>query len=184
MKNLKPGTVLIADPFLKDTNFMRSVIFLCDHQDEEGSFGFVINNKCDKNIGELFADLDGCDFPVYFGGPVQMNALHFLHRCPGLITSGVEISDGIFWGAEFSEVIDLIGKKRLSRNQIKFFLGYSGWAVKQLETEISEKTWLLTEGNKRLVFHHEDKEVWKDALKQLGGEFEQLIHYPIDPQLN
>ncbi|MEJ7672182.1 MAG: YqgE/AlgH family protein [Chitinophagaceae bacterium] len=36
------GTLLIANPFLKDPNFIRSVIFLCEHK-EEGSFGFVLN---------------------------------------------------------------------------------------------------------------------------------------------
>jgi putative transcriptional regulator len=67
---------------------------------------------------------------------------------------------------------------------IRFYIGYSGWSEKQLESELEQKTWLTTEGNTRLVFHRDASLIWKDALRQLGGEYEQLINYPIDPQLN
>ena len=77
MAEIAPGKILIADPFLKDPNFMRTVVFLCDHQGE-GSFGFVVNRKYDKSVGDLIADLEGCDFPVYYGGPVQLDTVHFL----------------------------------------------------------------------------------------------------------
>ncbi|MEP6513159.1 MAG: YqgE/AlgH family protein, partial [Parafilimonas sp.] len=108
MTDIKPGIILIAEPFLKDLNFIRSVIFLCEHQGEDGSFGFVINHKCNKSIGELITDLETCDFPVYYGGPVQMNTVHFLHRCPHFLPDGIRISDGIYWGADFAEVAELI----------------------------------------------------------------------------
>lgn len=184
MDNLKPGGVLIADPFLKDLNFIRSVIFLCEHRSEEGSLGFVINHKCNKSIGELVTDLAGCDFAVYYGGPVQMNTIHFLHRCPHLITEGTEIIDGIYWGSTFAEAADLIKHNKINSSQIRFYIGYSGWAEKQLQSEVEEKTWLITYGNKRLVFNNNTEQIWPNALKQIGGEYEQLINYPLDPQLN
>jgi len=183
MVELLPGKILIADPFLKDPNFMRSVIFLCEHQ-PEGSFGFVLNRAYQYNIGELITDLEGHDFPVYYGGPVQPDTLHFLHRCPGLITGGVRVTDDIYWGGEFAEAAGLIKQNKLSYNTIRFYIGYSGWAEGQLNSEMDEKTWLVTEGNKKLVFHRDVNLIWKDALKQKGGEYEQLIHYPIDPTLN
>ena len=65
------GTLLIANPFLKDPNFIRSVIFLCEHK-EEGSFGFVLNKKFPKTLGELIPDLHDYKIPVCIG-PVQRN---------------------------------------------------------------------------------------------------------------
>ncbi len=180
---LAAGTLLIADPFLKDPNFMRTVVFLCDHQ-VEGSIGFVINRRCEKNIGELITDLETCNFPVYYGGPVQKDTLHFLHQCPDLIEGGVEIIKGIYWGGNFEQVADLIKKGQLEPNLIRFYLGYSGWGEEQLDMEMTEKTWLTTEGNPQLVFHRNISLIWQDALKQIGGQYEQLINYPIDPQLN
>ena len=183
MVDILPGTILIADPFLKDPNFKRSVIFLCEHQGE-GSFGFVLNHKHNTLLGDLISNLEGCNFPVYFGGPVQLDTVHFLHTCPGLITGGVEITDGIFWGGEFEEAATLIKNNKLTQTQIRFYIGYSGWGEGQLDGELKEKSWLTTDGNRQLVFHRSPELIWQDALKQMGGKYEQLINYPLDPQLN
>jgi putative transcriptional regulator len=183
MEKIKAGTILIADPFLKDPNFLRTIIFLCEHKNE-GSFGFVLNRKLKYVIGDLMSELDGCDFPVFYGGPVQQNTIHFLHRCPGLITGGEKVTDEIYWGGEFDEVVSLLHQDKLTGKDIRLFLGYSGWGDGQLEDEFKENTWLTTYSSDRLVFPDDVDSIWKDALKQLGGKYEQLIHYPIDPQLN
>ena len=183
MVGITAGNILIADPFLKDPNFMRSVVFICEH-DNVGSLGFVMNRRHKKKIGDLLADLEGINFPVYNGGPVQQDTIHFLHQKPDLIKGGIEIIDGIFWGGKFDDVISLMQEKILEPNMIRFYLGYSGWGNGQLEEELKEKSWLISDGNKKLVFHRNDSQVWKDALKQMGGDYSQLINYPIDPQLN
>lgn len=183
MENLQSGILLIADPFLKDPNFSRSVVFLCNHKDD-GSVGFVLNKKSEYVIGDLLADLEGCNFPVYYGGPVQQNTIHFLHRCPGLITGGEEIINNIYWGGEFDEMISLLKNNKINEDDIRLFLGYSGWSKDQLEDEIEEKSWLITYGSGKLIFINEVKSTWAEAIKQLGGKYEQLIHYPTDPQLN
>lgn len=183
MEKIQAGTILIADPFLKDPNFLRTVIFLCEHKDE-GSFGFVINRKLDYTIGDLMTELEGCDFPVFYGGPVQQNTIHFLHKKPGLITGGERITNEIYWGGEFDEVVGLLRENKLQPDDIRLFLGYSGWGEGQLSQEFDENTWLTTFGNLSLVFSNDVATVWKEALKQIGGKYEQLIHYPIDPLLN
>ena len=183
MEKIQPGTILIADPFLKDPNFLRTVIFLCEHKDE-GSFGFVINRKLQYVIGDLINDLTGCDFPVFYGGPVQQNTIHFLHRCPGLITGGEKITNDVFWGGEFDELVSLLQEGKLAQTDIRLFLGYSGWGEGQLQDEFKEKTWLTTFSSDKLVFMPDTDSIWKYAVKQLGGEYEQLVNYPLDPQLN
>ena len=180
---LAAGILLIADPFLKDPNFMRTVVFVCDHQ-AEGSIGFVLNRKYEKNIGELISDLEMCSFPVYYGGPVQKDTLHFLHQCPHLIEGGVEIANGIYWGGDFEQVAALLKKDSLSPHLIRFYLGYSGWGEEQLNAELNEKTWLITDGTSSIVFHKNVSLIWQDAIRQLGGKYEQIINYPLDPQLN
>jgi len=183
MEKIQAGSILIADPFLKDPNFLRTVIFLCEHQNE-GSFGFVLNRKLEYAIGDLVNDIVGCRFPVYYGGPVQQNTIHFLHRCNGLITGGQRVTNDIYWGGEFEDVIHLLQNDKLSSRDIRLFIGYSGWGEGQLNEEFDQKTWLTTFCSDHLVFGDDANQVWKDALKQLGGKYEQLVHYPIDPQLN
>ena len=88
VNTIAPGILLISDPFLKDPNFMRTVVLLCEHR-TEGSFGFVLNKSFDQELGELIIQAEGIRFPVYDGGPVQKDSLHFLHQCPELIAGGI-----------------------------------------------------------------------------------------------
>ncbi|HQR94715.1 MAG: hypothetical protein B7Y15_03250 [Bacteroidetes bacterium 24-39-8] len=176
------GILLISDPFLKDPNFQRTVILLCEHM-VEGSFGFVLNKPHKGVLGDYVADLEGCQFPVFKGGPVQKDSIHFIHRCPDQL-GGVEIIDGIYWGGDFVEVVKGIKTEEIDQSEIRFFIGYSGWGEGQLEGELEEKSWIVRDGNKRLIFMKQVDQIWKESLKDLGGEYQQMPNYPLDPQLN
>jgi len=178
-----PGILLIADPFLKDPNFLRTVVILCEHQ-AEGSFGFVLNKQIEQTLGELITDLEGYQLPVYYGGPVQMNTIHFLHQCPDLIPDAQKISNEIYWGGNFETVTALIKSKSIDLKKIKFFVGYSGWGDGQLDNELKEKSWLTVSATRNLVFDTQHDDVWKGSLQHLGGDYEMMINFPIDPQLN
>jgi putative transcriptional regulator len=177
------GILLIADPFLKDPNFLRTVVLLCEHQ-TEGSFGFVLNRPLKNTLDELIPELEGHPIQVFDGGPVQKDSLHFLHQLPDEIPGGQEIVPGVFWGGDFDAVITLLQEGRMDPDKIRFFIGYSGWGEGQLNTEMTEKTWLTVAANQKLIFLEKHEEIWKESLRHLGGEFEMMINYPLDPQLN
>jgi putative transcriptional regulator len=178
-----PGILLIADPFLKDPHFLRTVILLCDHNNE-GSFGFVLNKKLDQTLDKLLIDFDGFELPVYFGGPVQTDSIHFVHQYPDLIPDAQKVSNDIYWGGNFETAKVLLKNNSINTNKIKFFLGYSGWGNQQLDFELDEKSWLTVAATKKLVFNTSPENVWKGGLQQMGGDYEQLINYPLDPKLN
>src|SRR5258705_9619694 len=178
-----PGILLIADPFLKDPNFLRTVVFLCEHK-EEGSFGFVLNRKYENTLDELIPELEGHQLPVYYGGPVQMDTIHFLHQYPDEIPGAQEVIKGVYWGGDFDLVINMIKKETIDFDKIRFYIGYSGCSNGQLNDEMNEKTWLTVEATRKLIFHRNYEEIWKDSLKHLGGDYEIMVNFPIDPQLN
>ena len=177
------GILLIADPFLKDPNFLRTVVLLCEHN-TEGSFGFVVNRPHGSTLGELIPDLQEFSLPVYYGGPVQMDTIHFIHQYPDEIPGGQEIMEGVFWGGNFDSAIQLVRSGRADSLKIRFFIGYSGWSDGQLDEEIKEKSWLTVAATQKLLFTIDIRNTWQEALKHLGGDYEMMIHYPIDPQLN
>ena len=183
MIDLAPGILLIADPFLKDPNFLRTVVFLCEHKDE-GSFGFVLNRQYENSLDELIPELEGHKIPVYYGGPVQLDSIHFVHQYPNEIPGGQEVIKGVYWGGDFEAVVNFIKKGDFDSNKIRFYIGYSGWTENQLKEEMNEKTWLTVKASRKLVFHKDHTEIWKDSLKHLGGEYEMMVNFPIDPQLN
>jgi putative transcriptional regulator len=182
---IQPGTgiLLIADPFLKDPNFLRTVVFLCEHK-EEGSFGFVLNRQFTNTLDELIPELQEHKLPVYYGGPVQQDTIHFLHQYPDIIPGGQEVIKGVYWGGDFDKMVELIKTNSVDTKKIRFYIGYSGWSGGQLDDELKEKSWLTVKATRKLIFHHKFDEIWKDALKQLGGDYEMMINFPIDPQLN
>ena len=183
MYNTEPGMLLIAEPFLKDPNFTRSVVLLCEHK-PEGSFGLILNRKTSHTLEDLIPDLEGMDNAVNDGGPVQRDTLHFIHQFPMEIPGGTELRDGIYWGGDFELAIRLLKAGRINRNQIRFFIGYSGWTEGQLDNEIAEHSWLVAPGSRKLIFPSNAAEVWKDSLREMGGEYEMLVNCPLDPTLN
>jgi len=178
-----PGILLIADPFLKDPNFKRTVVFLCEHK-EEGTFGFVLNRQYEHTLDELLNSADDLKLPVYYGGPVQMDTIHFLHQYPDRIPGGAEIMKGVFWGGDFDDALEMIRNGDPDNKKIRFFIGYRGWGEGQLSEELKEKSWLLAAATRKIIFSHHTDETWKESIKLLGSDYEVLINYPIDPQLN
>ena len=179
----KTGILLIAEPFLKEPHFMRSVILMCEHQ-QAGSVGFVLNKPYHQTLDELVNNFEGFHIPVFYGGPVQVNSLHFIHQYPDEIPGSVEIIKGVYWGGDFEILSSLIKNNVIDINKIRLFIGYSGWGSGQLENELLEKTWLTVDAKPELIFQSNADQIWKQSLKHLGGNYEMMAHYPIDPQLN
>ena len=176
------GTILIANPFLKDPNFVRSVIFICENM-PEGTFGFVLNQVHPNKLNELISEILS-ESVVYKGGPVQPDTLHFLHQYPDLISGGAEVIDGVYWGGNFESLQIHLKEGNLEPEKIKFFVGYSGWMEGQLDFEMKEESWLVANATKKLLFNTLPENIWKESLRHLGGKYELMINFPLDPQLN
>ncbi len=176
-------TLLIADPFLKDPNFMRTVVYICRHSDE-GSFGFVLNKMYDQTLDELINGLEGFTIPVYEGGPVQPDTIHYIHQYPDLIPESYKISDDVYWGGDFETLKMLIRSYQIDLAKIKFFIGYSGWESDQLANELKEKSWLTATSTRKIIFDVPAEDVWKESIEHLGGKYKMMANFPIDPQLN
>lgn len=183
MKKYDKGMLLVANPFLKDENFKRTVVLLCEVNNQNAT-GFILNTKYHKLLNELIEDIDNINFPVYYGGPVQLDSLHFLHKRPDLIEESFHIIDGIYWGGSFENVLHLLKENILTADEIRFYIGYSGWDNDQLVNEFEEKSWFSHVANGNFVFHENCHTHWEETLKDMGGEFARLANYPIDPQLN
>lgn len=183
MKTLK-GRVLISEPFIQDPTFERSVILMTDHN-EEGSVGFVLNQKSDHLISHLVPDLSHIDLPVFVGGPVELDGLHCIHSYPD-IDDSVFLKKELFWSGDFGQIIEGLKSGYYDPSRFKFFMGYSGWASNQLESEIDEKSWIIGDIPTKIIFNHEmmDKDLWKYAIQLKGGKDALLANSPANPLLN
>ncbi len=180
---IKAGRVLISEPFMNDQYFGRSVVLLCEHN-TEGTVGFILNKPMVMTINEAMDDFPDLDGNVYFGGPVQTNMIHFIHRLGEQLPGSIEIVNGIFWGGDFETLAFLIDTKQVHADDVRFFAGYSGWEPKQLKKEIKDKTWIIGEGNVRFPFSKDPDHLWREVLKGMGKEFSVIANFPEDPSMN
>ena len=142
--NPSTGKLLISEPFLADPNFKRSVVLLAEYS-HESAMGFILNQPSNLVVKDLIPDLWMADFPVFIGGPVEIETIHFVHRCYDKLNSGEEIAEGIYWGGDFETLKLLINSNNIQEDEVKFFLGYSGWGFNQLEDELVTNTWIVSD---------------------------------------
>jgi putative transcriptional regulator len=178
------GRLLISEPFMMDPNFKRSVILLTEYS-EAGAMGFVLNQLSELVLSDIMADMAYAETPLYKGGPVGNNTLHFIHRCPHKIEGGIEISNGVYWGGDFETVKTLINNYQLTDADIRFFIGYSGWTEGQLDDELMEDTWIVTDKfDTDLLFNHNEDTLWKQTVVNLGQRYAHIANFPENPALN
>ena len=181
---MKKGQLLFAEPTIQhDIDFNRSVILIAE-QNESGTVGFIINKKSNYSTLDLIPELNQ-DFPIYKGGPVEKENLYFIHKIPSLIKNSIKIKDNLYWGGNFDSVIKLINNKSIKINEIKFFLGYSGWDKEQLKNEIKNKSWILAKKeNIESLSFKDPSNIWKEKLEKLGGNYLLWSNSPKNSQHN
>lgn len=181
----KKGSLLLSEPFMLDSNFERSVILLCEHHPENGTMGLVMNSRSSLSLSAIFPDVERNDFPLYVGGPVNVDALFFIHTVGEKIEGSWPLVDGVYFGGDLQQALYLINDNLLQPEQIKFFLGYAGWNVGQLDQEIEQNSWVIhNKFPSELLFIEDGEDLWKHALISLGPKFAHVANFPKTPDLN
>ncbi len=181
--SLTTGVLLVSPPMQWDPNFRRSVVLLCEHAGA-GSFGLILNRSLTVSMDQLFDDLRTFPEEVGWGGPVQPETLHFVHREADIIPDAIEIRDGVHWGGDFDVVREQLAAGVLDPDDIRFFLGYAGWSAGQLQTEVDRGGWIMAHSSEDLVFDVAEDDLWRQVLREKGGAYAILANAPDHPSLN
>ncbi len=184
LANLKNGVVLVAEPSLiGDMSFQKSVILVANHCNT-GTIGFIMNKPTASTISDFIPDVTE-EYRIYNGGPVEQDNLYFVHSIPELIPNSVKIAENLYWGGSFEVVSELMIDRIIEPDDIKFFLGYSGWSFNQLETEISGNSWIVSaEENLRTLINDRIDCYWKDQMLTLGDRYSIWANAPENPEYN
>lgn len=141
---MKPGHFLKSTALLNDTFFENAVILITEYNDK-GAMGFVVNQKFPRKLNELEEFKNIQPFPIYLGGPVDQEHLYFIHQRPDLIPGGEPVNGNINLGGDFKLAVKNIDNQTLTEKDCRIFLGYCGWDVQELESEIAEGSWEVQE---------------------------------------
>ncbi|MBR4146824.1 MAG: YqgE/AlgH family protein [Bacteroidales bacterium] len=178
------GNILLSEPTMNDFHFGRSVVLLIEHNESEGSFGIIMNKSLNVRLKEIVDVFEDFDAPVYLGGPVAENQIFFMHTLGDLIPDSCKIMDGLYWGGDTDTLNTLIAQGIANKNNVRFFLGYSGWSAGQLTSELARNSWLVGKTNSKLLLSTPTDQMWKTFVARMGKEYEMWQRFPKNPEEN
>jgi putative transcriptional regulator len=181
-KNLK-GQLLLDGGKLNGSFFHRTVVLVCEHNDE-GALGLVLNRNSGNKVGEMIvADLPDAlkEQPLFLGGPVQPAALSFLHSDTFIPDANVLANLSV--GHSLDALVD-IGESFSSTQKVRVFAGYSGWSPGQLEDEMKRGAWVVHPASLDLVFKIEPTNLWKSIMAEKGWPYKLMAQSPDDLSWN
>lgn len=173
------GSIILADPSLRDPSFFRTVLILTDHGKQSGARGYVLNRPIERTVGDFLSAKEFSEVwevPVFSGGPVAGNELTFI---------------SFNWNGprnriQWSEPLGLQGAKKMltAGDEVRGFLGYAGWTAGQLEDEIQRKAWIRRAPPREVLDTEAGEELWTRLLAGMGPFYQLLAKTPVDPGLN
>lgn len=173
---------LVAMPSMQDPYFQRSVIYLCEHN-EEGAMGLIINSPIDATVGTMLDQLSiqplypqsrpkSLNQQLLNGGPVSEDRGFILHPPQHIYESTAVMSQHV----SITTSPDILGMLGTSAEPEHYLvaLGYSGWEAGQLESELVDNAWLTIEADPTIIFQTPVSERWFKAIEKLGIQPTQL----------
>ena len=176
------GRIIISEPFLPGNYFSRSTVLLVDYS-PKGAVGFILNKPVENQINELLTIHPGFAPEVFVGGPVGNDSLFYIHTLGDMIPGSIRVKDELYWGGDFQELKSAIASGKAKHDQIKFFIGYSGWSAGQLDDEITENSWLVTEADTKQIMKS-NQDFWLESVIKAGGHYKTWRNFPEDPNSN
>lgn len=174
------GSLLVAHPNMLDPNFRRTVLFISEHDPNEGALGVIINRPLDRQVADLVSDTPPAglaEVPVFLGGPVEKNQLMF---------AAFEWQKGEGLKLNHNAALQQASDASVGKNLVTIcaFVGYAGWGAGQLESEVKQKAWLLQKANPSVLKLDRLPNLWFDIMRTLGPWYKMLAAAPDDPSLN
>jgi len=168
----KPLTaiLLVARAELPDPNFADSVVLVMNNLGP-APVGVIINRPTQVPVSRLFPDLKRLrqqQDKVYFGGPVELGSVWFLFRAATRPEHAIQVCDGVYFGASRELLLQLLGRAK-PMDGLRIFIGYSGWALGQLEAEIAHGDWTLARAESNAIFNGKSEHPWPAPQAPKGG---------------
>jgi putative transcriptional regulator len=117
--NIQKGDLLVAEPFMKDPSFKRTVTLICEHN-TEGTLGLVLSRPSIFRVNEMIPNFPAFQSTVFYGGPVGLDRLNFIHSYGDIIQGSMHIKDNLYWNGDFEQLKMLIKKDKSYRTTSNF----------------------------------------------------------------
>ena len=174
------GSILIAKPFWEDNIYKRSVIFIVEHNHER-TIGLIVNKLSNLNVHSALHELK-LPIPLLYGGPMSKNLIVFLHNQPQ-IPESIFLGNNLYLGGDYETLREMIYTNKIDLRKIRFCAGSVEWGAGQLDSELQDDRWWLSEMNADEYFSTSSDSLWSYKLITDGHLYGLFEDYP-DPSLN
>ena len=182
----RQGSLLVAEPFLRENYFNHAVICLAEYAESKSTFGIVLNRSLNLDLASVLPAITREEkIPLFCGGPLSSDRLYYLHTLGDIIPNSQEIIPGLYIEGDFNAIVDYINSGYPIEGKIRFFLGYSGWSVGQLADELKQNVWAVTEiPCLKNILIGEDNAYWHNIVRTMGDDYRGWLYHPITPEAN
>ncbi|VAX06514.1 UPF0301 protein YqgE [hydrothermal vent metagenome] len=163
---------LIAMPGLQDSNFYRTVTYICEH-DEQGAMGIIINRPLGFDLTAILEQMEitqtapnSINQPIFSGGPIQSERGFVLHTTGQSWDSTVQVTAEISVTTS-QDILRAIAVGKGPECSL-VALGYAGWGEGQLEQEMTSNAWLSGPADSQVIFSQPPEQRWQAAAQLLG----------------
>ncbi len=156
------GKLLVATDEVRGLHFAETVVLLL-HYDETGTLGLVVNRPIDAAPIEALPELEDLATyrdTLYWGGPVRLSTLRALLRTDTPPDDAVQIFDAV----HLVNINETLLEAASNAANLRFFMGYAGWAPGQLERELAFESWHIVPATEELVFSEDPSDIWRKLV--------------------
>lgn len=183
-KGVTPGKLLLSEPFMFDENFRRTVVLVCEHTEDNGTVGLILNKPINLRLNDVVEGFPPFKGKIFLGGPVGTDTMQFIHKLGDKIENSLKLADNLYWGGNFDQLKTMMASGEVMPEDVRFFLGYSGWSPGQVEDELKDNSWIIADASSQYLFDVPHEVLWKNIMKELGGVYTTMAGYPENPTLN
>ena len=170
MKNLRPGTLLVASRDLPDPNFIDTVVVLAQFSEKDGAMGLIVNRQTSVPLSRVVPNLKSRgDMSVFLGGPVSADSVVALARSAHPIADSQHIAADMYLvtSAESLEAQLQAGEGREHVQDLSGLLRVGARAARTRDDR-----WRMARvlpPDPAVVFDADPDSVWERELKKSEG---------------
>lgn len=183
----RPGALLVSEPFLREQYFHHAVISLVEYSPGGSAMGVVMNSPTAHRLQNLIGGIT-VDEPitVYCGGPMSCDRLFFMHTLGDVIPGALAVGDSGLWiSGDFDAMTDYINAGYPIDGCIRFFIGYSGWDRGQLDGELSNNVWAVTDlDDPARALTMSGDSYWHNTVRRMGLDYRGWLYHPRNVHAN
>lgn len=181
------GRLLVATAAIESGPFLRSVVFMLDH-DEDGALGVIVNRPLESDVDDVlpgWVDVVNAPMCLFEGGPVAMDSALALGV---LADPEPEWGPPVGWRRMAGRVglVDLEGPPPAAEELtgLRVFAGYAGWSAGQLEAELAEGAWMVVDAREGDLLSPSPETLWREVLRRQADDVRFWSTFPDDPHVN